>query len=108
MKLLTYLTGALLSPVALAFPATGNYPKGGPWHKSMGSAVYFLRVDPQGSSVVAIKVGKDGLLQDATSVTSTDGVGLQSLNVTSGSTVGVDPLQGQEAVSIGDNVSYLK
>lgn len=56
--------------------------------------------------MVAVKVGSNGLLEDTTSVTSTGGNGLQSQNATSPTLapVAIDPLQGQQAVSVGGNV----
>jgi hypothetical protein len=93
--------GALLasSCAALPWPPGSHHHHGG----SHAEAVYFLRVDPSGSSIVAIAV-EDGRLTDSTSVTSTGGVGQQSENVTATAPVSIDPLQGQQAVSIGGNV----
>lgn len=107
------LTAAVLPAVTLAAPAaqqrrdaqTGHW---GPHHghgQGYGKeAIYFLRVDPAGSSVVAIEVDSDGLLTDKTTSTSTGGNGQQATNATSGTAVGIDPLQGQQAVSVGENV----
>ena len=80
----------------------------GPWHPAGAEkkAVYFLRADPAGSNVVAVAAGADGTLMNSTSVTPTGGNGLQSLNATAAGMppVELDPLQGQQAVSIGGEV----
>ena len=106
-------TAAVLPAVTLAAPAASEQRDAGSWphhghghgHGGYGNqAIYFLRVDPAGSSVVAIEVGSNGLLTDKTASTSTGGDGQQATNATSGTTVGIDPLQGQNAVSVGENV----
>jgi hypothetical protein len=97
-------SAALLLASATALPQ-GHW--GSPsWGHGGKSAVYFLSVDPAGSSVVAIELDENGMLTDSTSVTSTDGDGLQSQNATSPTLAptAIDPLQGQDAVVIGDDV----
>ena len=109
---ITSLVAALsvLSVPALSIPVAFGPPKGWP-HPYPGGyaspkALYFLRVDPAGSTIEAIALSDDGLT-DSTSSTSTGGVGLQSVQFLSPSLAPVvaDPLQGQQAVSTGDDVS---
>lgn len=75
---------------------------------SLAGAVYFLRVDPAGSSIVSIESDASGLLEvNATKSTSTGGNGLQAQNYSSPTLgpVTTEPLLGQGAVAVGDNVS---
>ncbi|KAK5174434.1 uncharacterized protein LTR77_001514 [Saxophila tyrrhenica] len=104
MQGLTLLLGALLSSACFAFPS-GQHGLGG---SKGGKAVYFLRVDPAGGSVVAIDVGGKGKLKDRTSVTSTNGMGLQSQNATDPDLAPVpfDPLQGQSSVVVSDDYLF--
>lgn len=94
-----------LTSVGHSSPLAWRGPPNSPSSASSARAAYFLKVNPAGSSVVAIVVDSNGQLQDHTSETSTEGVGLQSLNATAGdATVGADPLQGQDSVWVQDNV----
>lgn len=72
-------------------------------------AIYFLRVDPAGSSIVAVKVNSDGTLSNSTSETSTGGAGAQSVNVTAPeiAPTSIDPLQGQDAVVVAGQVHTI-
>lgn len=75
---------------------------------SAQSAVYFLSVDPAGSSIVSIGL-ENGQLTSETSVTSTEGVGLQSNNASANlAKVEADPLQGQNAVTVFGNVGRAR
>lgn len=106
MKLIHLAPLLLTTTTCLAAP-TSHWGPGGWGHGGkQAEAVYFLRVDPAGSTVVAIEVGSDGLLTSSTSSTSTDGVGLQSQNASTPALAptAIDPLQGQQGVSIGGDV----
>lgn len=102
MKYAALLT--LSAALSQAAPQWGPPHQWGPpphWggHGGSGSgskkAIYFLRVDPQGSDVVSVALGGQGKLTQETTMTSTGGVGLQSTNYTSPTKADVafDPLQ---------------
>lgn len=94
---------AILPALAAAIPSS---TKGWSAHSSP-KAAYFLRVDPAGSSVVAVEVGSNGMLTDTTASFSTGGVGLQTQNYTNGlKPTAIDPLQSQNSVTIGDRVRF--
>lgn len=109
MKLLFLAPAAFLLVTSDALPRQPHHYGPPSWNHGSKKAVYFLSVDPSGSSVTAIGLDHNGMLTESTSVTSTDGNGLQGVNATSPdlAPVAIDPLQGQTAVSVGDNVSTL-
>lgn len=115
MKVISLLP--LIPALCHAFPTWGppngwqHQPKGGWGHQPKGGwsggskAAYFLRVDPSGSTVVAIELESNGLLSSTTTSTSTGGVGLQTQNYTNNDApTTIDPLSSQQAVSVGDDV----
>lgn len=108
MKLFTLVSGALLLASSTALPHWPGH-HGPPPGYGGKKAVYFLRVDPAGSNVVAIELASNGKLTDSTTVTSTNGNGLQSQNASSPdlAPTAIDPLQGQTSISVGDNVRRL-
>lgn len=110
MKFSTLASGAMLLASSSALPQRPYHRGPPPWDHGGKKAVYFLRVDPAGSNVVAVGLDRNGRLTDSTSVTSTNGNGLPAQNASTPdlAPVSIDPLQGQTAVSVGDNVSPLR
>ena len=101
MRFLT--SGLLLSAAVSATPFKRGYSQG-PWsHQNGAKAVYFLDDDPSGSSIVSLKVGKDGHLSDPLR-TSTNGFGAIGTNLTGFPNAG-DPLMSQSAVVVSGDVS---
>ena len=66
-------------------------------------AVYFLQNNPAGASVIALDL-VDGHIADPVR-TSTQGIGVGAVNMTSGEAANIDTLNSQSAVTVGG--SYL-
>lgn len=66
-----------LLPILLTLPLLGSAHPGCPAPRSKGAA-YFLDNNPSGSSIVALRIGSDGLLSNPVR-TSTGGKGLYGL-----------------------------
>ncbi|CAJ2503473.1 Uu.00g108670.m01.CDS01 [Anthostomella pinea] len=94
-----------LVTAGLSSPTPWRGPHG---HDAAKKVIYFLNVDPSGSSVVAIEVGHNGMLMNSTAVTSTEGTGSQAINQTAipEAPVTADPLQGQDAVTVVGNYLF--
>lgn len=121
----SYAIVPLLSSAVLASPTAwgpgwgnpgwgGHKPSGGGWGWPWGhggppgapsnAAAYFLYNDPAGASIVSLKIGPDGKLEDDPMKTSTGGMG--SLQVEStGAPAMADTLGSQGSVCVKDNVS---
>ena len=74
---------------------------------SCHAVAYFQNNKPEGSSIVAVPI-TDGQLQNDIVVTSTEGWGSYTVNVSTGTPVEVDTFQSQDSVVISGNVSAIK
>ena len=73
-----------------------------PTIQSTNAAIYTLHNNPNGASIIAVKVGQDGMLSSPTMI-STGGKGLSG--VTAPGQPGVGSLFSADAIVVEDNVS---
>lgn len=101
MRFLTLVLS--ISAAVSATPLGGGGWKGHGWHAPGAKAAYFLNDDPNGSSIVSLRVGSDNLLSDPVK-TSTNGYGAIGTNLT-GFPNTADALMSQSSVVVSGDVS---
>ena len=99
-----FLSFGFLFSVVSAWPPGRGYTHRQWPHKNGADAAYFLDNDPHGSSIISLRVGKNGHLSDPVR-TPSNGYGAIGTNLTGFPNI-ADSLMSQSSVVLSGNVSY--